>query len=197
MQILGRKRKDSWTATVFAAPREVFATAEQVSALPPYAFRVVDDHTAEVVQDRMNGFFGQWRQVPYPKNRVRIECRPTDAGTEVRMTAVGDRSALLRASNLIRLLTLGERDPATVYRYRVIPPGGCTVVQSWAGTGYPLYREPDLLSERGLAVRPASPLQALEQRGRWVRVRALAGEEAEEGWMEADQLVPDLGVDRR
>ncbi|MDA8394463.1 MAG: hypothetical protein M0T72_04340 [Candidatus Dormibacteraeota bacterium] len=196
MQILGRKRKDSWTATVFAAPREVFATAEQVTALPPYAFRVVDDRTAEVVQDRMNGFFGQWRQVPHPKNRVRIECRPTDAGTEVRMTAVGDRSALLRASNLIRLLTVGERDRATVYRYRAIPQGGCTLVQSWAGTGYPLYREPDLLAERGRAVRPASPLLALEQRGRWVRVLAGAGEQSEEGWIEADQLVPDLNGDR-
>lgn len=192
MQFLGRRRKDSWTATVFAAPREVFATAEQVAALPPFTFRVVDDHTAEVVQDRMNGFFGQWRAVRYPRNRVRIECRPTDAGTEVQMTAVGDRSALIRASNLARLLTLGDRDRATVYRYRAIPRGGCTLVQSWAGTGYPLYREPDLGAERGRAVRPATPLVALEQHGRWVRVRAGSGEDLEEGWLEADQLVPDL-----
>jgi hypothetical protein len=34
-------------------------------------------------------------------------------------------------------------------------------------------------------------LVALEQIGRWVHVRAGAGEDIQEGWIEADQLVPD------
>ncbi len=176
---------------MFAPPREVFALAEQVAALPPFRFRVIDEGTAEVAQVTMNGFFGQTRQVRYPKNRLTIACRSTDAGTEVQIHAVGDRSAMLRATNLLRVLTLGERDRATVYRYRAIPAGRCTLVQSWGGTGYPLYRDPDHGSARGRAVRPATPLVALEQRGRWVRVRAGEGETAEEGWLEADQLVPD------
>jgi hypothetical protein len=45
-------------------------------------------------------------------------------------------------------------------------------------------------------VRPASKLVALEQRGRWVRVRAGEGDDTEEGWIEADQLVPDESLAR-
>lgn len=177
---------------MFHPSREIFAIAEQVTALPPFSFRVVDDSTAEVAQNMMNGFFGQWRRVPYPKNRVRIRCRDTAAGTEVTVTAVGDRSAAMRASNLLRILTAGEQDGATVYRLRTIPPGPCTLVQSWAGTGYPLFAEPDPSSARGRAIRPATHLRALEQRGRWVRVRAGEGDDAAEGWMETDQVVPDV-----
>lgn len=177
---------------MFAPPREVFASAEQVLGLPPFSFRVVDERTAEVVQDIANGLFGQWSRVKHPRNRIRIECDNTDAGTRVTVTAVGDRSATMRATNLIRILGKGETDPHTVYRYRAIPPGNCTIVQSWAGTGYPIYLAPDHTARRGRSVRPASPLVALQQHGRWVKVRAGAGDEAEEGWIEADQLVPDL-----
>lgn len=176
---------------MFAPPREVFAISEQVLGLPPFSFRVVDERTAEVVQDIANGMFGQWSKVKYPRNRIKIECDNGDAGTLVTVTSVGDRSTTMRATNLIRILGKGEVDAHTVYRYRAIPPGNCTIVQSWAGTGYPIYLAPDHSARRGRAVRPASPLVALEQHGRWVKVRAGAGEGAEEGWIEADQLVPD------
>jgi len=191
MLYLGPKRHDRWEAVVFAPPREVFAIAEQVAGLPPFSFRVVDDHTAEVVQDLANGFFGQWSKVRYPKNRIRIECEASPAGTRVTITADGERSVTMRATNLLRILGRGERDAYTVYRYRRIPPGLCTIVQSWAGTGYPIFKEPDHRAERGRAVRPASPLRALRQEGRWVQVRAGEEPDSEVGWIEADQLVPD------
>ncbi|HVB14350.1 MAG TPA: hypothetical protein VNH38_06310 [Candidatus Dormibacteraeota bacterium] len=192
MLYLGRPRTNRWVTTVNAPPREVFAAAEQVMALPPFSFRVIDEHTAEVAQVLANGFFGQWSKVKHPKTKVRIECHSTPQGTELTLIAQGQRSATIRAVNLLRILTLGERDQATVYRLRAIPPGPCTVVQSWAGTGYPLFLGPDFGAKRSLPVRPASPLVALEQVGRWVRVRAGLGDQAQEGWIEADQLVPDL-----
>jgi len=191
MLYLGRPRTNHWEATVFAPPREVFAVAEQVMALPPFSFRVIDEHTAEVAQVLANGLFGQWSKVKRPKTKVRIECRPCAQGSELKMVAQGQRSATIRAVNLLRILTLGERDAATVYRLRTIPPGPCTVVQSWAGTGYPLFLDPDHSAKRGRPVLPASPLVALEQVGRWVHVRAGAGENVEDGWLEADQLVPE------
>ncbi len=191
MLYLGKRRSDHWEAVVFAPPREVFAIAEQVLGLPPFSFRVVDDRTAEAVQDIANGMFGQWSKVRYPRHRIRIECDNGDAGTRVTVTTVGDRRATMRATNLIRILSQGQVDAHTVYRYRAIPPGNCTIVQSWAGTGYPIYLEPAHEARRGRAVRPSSPLVALQQHGRWVKVRAGAGEDAEEGWIEADQLVPD------
>jgi hypothetical protein len=189
---LGRPRTNRWVTTVYAPPREIFATAEQVMALPPFSFRVIDANTAEVAQVLANGFFGQWSKVKHPKTKVRIECQPTARGTELTLVAQGQRSATLRALNLLRILTRGERDNATVYRLRAVPPGPCTIVQSWAGTGYPLFSGPDYGAQRGLAVRPATPLSALEQVGRWVRVQAGAGDEVQDGWIEADQLVPDL-----
>ncbi|MGH7608768.1 MAG: hypothetical protein ACREOD_02320 [Candidatus Dormibacteria bacterium] len=191
MLYLGRPRINSWEATVFAPPREVFAVAEQVLGLPPFTFNAVDETTAEVVQTLANGFFGQWTRVKYPKNRIRIECHPTKAGTQLRILAQGQRSSTMRAVNLLRILTHGERDSASTYRYRAVRPGPCTVVQSWAGTGYPLFVAPDHGAERGRAVRPATPLVALEQSARWVRVRAGQGDDTEEGWIEADQLVSD------
>lgn len=191
MLYLGRPRTNRWVTTVYAPPREIFAIAEQVTALPPFSFRVVDEQTAEVAQVLANGFFGQWSKVKHPKTKIRIECQPTARGTELTLVAQGQRSATLRALNLLRILTRGERDMATVYRLRAIPQGPCTVVQSWAGTGYPLFSGPDYGSTRGLPVRPSSPLIAVEQAGRWVRVRAGAGDDVQEGWIEADQLVPD------
>jgi hypothetical protein len=189
---LGRPRTNRWVTTVYAPPREIFATAEQVMALPPFSFRVIDANTAEVAQVLANGFFGQWSKVKHPKTKVRIECQPTARGTELTLVAQGQRSATLRALNLLRILTRGERDSATVYRLRAMPPGPCTIVQSWAGTGYPLFTGPDYGAQRGLPVRPATPLSALEQVGRWVRVQAGSGDEVQDGWIEADQLVPDL-----
>ncbi|MGA8207807.1 MAG: hypothetical protein WB801_01160 [Candidatus Dormiibacterota bacterium] len=191
MLYLGRPRANHWEATVFAPPREVFAVAEQVMALPPFSFRVIDDHTAEVAQVLANGFFGQWSKVKRPKTKIWIECRPSAQGSQLKMVAQGQRSATIRAVNLLRILTHGERDAATVYRSRTIPPGPCTIVQSWAGTGYPIFLAPDHAAKRGMPVLPASALVALEQRGRWVHVRAGAGEDVEDGWIEADQLVPD------
>ncbi len=191
MLYLGRPRHDRWEAIVFAPPREVFAVAEQVSALPPFTFKVLDDHTAEVVQSEVNGLFGQWRRVKYPKNRIRIECIATEQGTRLKIAADGQRSASIRAVNLLRILTQGERDQASTYRHRLIRPGPCTIVQSWAGTGYPLFLKPDHQARRGMAVRPATPLSAIEQTGRWVRVRAGDGDAVQEGWIEADQLVSD------
>jgi hypothetical protein len=192
MLYLGRPRTNRWVTTVYTAPREVFAVAEQVMALPPFSLRIIDEHTAEVAQVLANGFFGQWSKVKHPKTKVRIECHPTTQGTELTMTAQGQRSATIRALNLLRILTRGERDAATVYRLRTIPPGPCTVVQSWSGTGYPLFSGPDYGAKRTLPVRPSSHLVALQQSGRWVRVRAGAGDQVQEGWIEADQLVPDL-----
>lgn len=192
MLYLGRPRTNRWVTTVYAPPREIFATAEQVMALPPFSFRVIDANTAEVAQVLANGFFGQWSKVKHPKTKVRIECQPTARGTELTLVAQGQRSATLRALNLLRILTRGERDNATVYRLRAVPPGPCTIVQSWAGTGYPLFSGPDYGAQRGLPVRPATPLAALEQVGRWVRVQAGSGDEVQDGWIEADQLVPDL-----
>lgn len=191
MLYLGRSRTNRWVTTVFAPSREVFAVAEQLMALPPFSFRIIDDHTAEVVQELANGFFGQWKAVKHPHTKVRIECRETARGTELTMIAQGQRSATIRAVNLLRILTQGERDPASVYRLRTIPAGPCTLVQSWAATEYPLFLAPDHGAERGLPVRTASPLLALEQIGRWVHVRAGTGEESQDGWIEADQLVPD------
>jgi hypothetical protein len=197
MLFLGRPQTHRWVATVFAPPREVFAVAEQVMALPPFTFLVIDDHTAEVVQSIANGFFGQWSRVKRPKTKVRIECRSSPQGTELTMVAEGQRSATMRALNLLRILTQGERDGATAYRLRTISPGPCTVVQSWAGTGYPLFLEPDNQAMRGIPVRPASPLVALEQIGRWVHVRAGTGDDAQNGWIEADELVSDPVPARR
>ncbi len=196
MLYLGRPRTNRWVTTVYAPPREIFAVAEQVLALPPFSFRIIDDNTAEVAQVLANGFFGQWSKVKRPKTKVRIECHPSAQGTELTLLAQGQRSATLRALNLLRILTHGERDNATVYRLRAIPPGPCTVVQSWAGTGYPLFSAPDYGAKRTLAVLPASPLVSLRQTGRWVQVRAGTGEGATEGWIEADQLVPDLVPER-
>ncbi|MGH7643736.1 MAG: hypothetical protein ACRENX_12145 [Candidatus Dormibacteria bacterium] len=192
MLYLGRPRTNRWVTTVYAPPREVFAIAEQVTALPPFSFRIIDDHTAEVAQVLANGFFGQWSKVKRPRTKLRIECQPTKQGTQLTIVAQGQRSATLRALNLLRILTHGERDQATVYRLRAIPPGPCTLVQSWAGTGYPLFSAPDYGAKRTLPVLPASPLAALQQTGRWVRVRAGVGDQAQEGWIEADQLVAEL-----
>lgn len=191
MLYLGRPQRHSWVATVFAPPREIFAVAEQVTALPPFSFRVVDAQTAEVVQALANGFFGQWRQVRYPRTKIRIACRPVLQGTELTLTAEGQRSATMRAVNLLRILTRGERDQATVYRYRVVPPGPCTLVQSWAGSSYPLFLGPDHAAPRGRPVLPATQLTALEQIGRWVHVRSGAPDDQQDGWIEADQLVGD------
>jgi hypothetical protein len=192
MLYLGRPRTNRWVTMVYAPPREVFAAAEQVMALPPFSFRVIDDHTAEVAQVLANGFFGQWSKVKHPKTKVRIECHPTARGTELTMIAQGQRSATIRAVNLLRILTRGERDTFTVYRLRAIPPGPCSVVQSWAGTGYPLFLGPDYGAKRSLPVLPATPLVALEQVGRWVRVRGGTGDDIQDGWIEADQLVPEF-----
>lgn len=192
MLYLGRPRTNRWVTTVYAPPREVFVLAEQLMALPPFSFRIIDEHTAEVAQVLANGFFGQWSKVKHPKTKVRIECHPTSQGTQVTMVAQGQRSATLRALNLLRILAHGERDQATVYRVRTIPPGPCTVVQSWAGTGYPLFSGPDYGAKRSVPVRPSSPLVALQQTGRWVRVRAGTGDQVQDGWIEADQLVADL-----
>ncbi|HVC38649.1 MAG TPA: hypothetical protein VNH20_01580 [Candidatus Dormibacteraeota bacterium] len=192
MLYLGRPRTNRWVTTVHVPAREVFAVAEQVMGLPPFSFRVIDGNTAEVAQVLANGFFGQWTKVKKPKTKVRIECRLGDRGTELTIVAQGQRSATIRALNLIRILTRGERDAATIYRLRTISPGPCTLVQSWAGTGYPLFLGPDYQAARGLPVRPASPLRAIEQKGRWVLVQAGLGEGSQEGWIEADQLVPDV-----
>jgi len=197
---------------VFTPAREIFVVAEQVTALPPFSFRQVDDRTAEVTQTLANGFFGGWRRVAAPRNRIGIHCEAGPVGTRLTVTAVGDRAASRRATNLVRIVAAGERDPRTIYRFRAIPVGPCTLVQSWAGTGYPIFVAPDLAAARGAAVRPARPLWALEQRGHWVRVRvggpapaadagpsgvdpAVAAETpgdglATVGWVEADQLVP-------
>ena len=192
MLYLGRPRTNRWVTTVDTPPREIFAVAEQVMALPPFSFRVIDENTAEVAQVLANGLFGQWSKVKRPKTKVRIECHAGTRGTELILVAEGQRSATLRALNLLRILTRGERDEFTVYRSRAVPPGPCTIVQSWAGTGYPLFTAPDYGARRGLPVLPATPLVAREQLGRWVRVQAGFGEDVQEGWIEADQLVPDL-----
>ena len=193
MLYLGRRRTLTWVATVFTPPREVFVVMEQILALPPFTFRVIDTETAEAVQDRVNGFFGQWRTLKHPRDLVRVRCELTDQGTRVTVTAIGPRSSHRRALNLLRILTRGAEDSQTIYRTRTIPPGPCTIPQSWAGTGYPVFQRPDHGAPRGAAVRPASALVALEQQGHWVRVRVGAGETASEGWIEADQLIPDLG----
>lgn len=192
MLYLGRRRTNRWVTTVYTPPREVFALAEQLMALPPFSFRIIDEHTAEVAQLLANGFFGQWIKVKHPTTKVRIECHSTAQGTALTMVAEGQRSATIRAVNLLRILTQGERDVETVYRLRRIPPGPCTLVQSWAGTGYPLFSNPDYGAERTLPVLPSSPLVALQQTGRWVRVKSGVGEGVREGWIEADQLVPEV-----
>lgn len=196
MLYLGRRRTLTWETTVFTPAREIFTVAEQVTALPPFSFRQVDDRTAEVAQTLANGLFGGWSRVRTPRNVIRIRCEPAELGTHVTITATGPRSAARRGVNLVRILSAGELDPRTIYRVRAIPPGPCTLVQSWAGTPYPVFLAPDHGAPRGVPVRPATPLRALEQRGHWVRVQ-VGGPDATpapEGWIEADQLVaaPDL-----
>ncbi|MGH7758765.1 MAG: hypothetical protein ACREN7_05595, partial [Candidatus Dormibacteria bacterium] len=185
MLYLGRPQHHRWVTTVYAAPREIFAIAEQVTALPPFSFTVVDAETAEVAQVLANGLFGQWSKVKHPKTKLTIHCRPMGQGTEMTITAQGQRSATIRAVNLIRILTRGERDAATVYRHRTVPPGPCTLVQSWAGTRYPLFLGPDFGAGRGRPVLTATPLEALDQVGRWVKVRAGSGDDSQVGWIEA------------
>lgn len=178
---------------MFTPAREVFTVAEQVTALPPFSFRQLDDRTAEVAQTLANGLIGGWRPVPKPRNLVRIHCETAERGTRVTITATGPRSASRRGVNLVRILARGETDSHTIYRFRAIPPGPCTLVQSWAGTAYALHEAPDSAAARGMAVLPATPLIALEQRGHWVRV----GAGGTEGWIEADQLVPAPDLTRR
>ncbi len=202
MLYLGRRRSHTWNATVFAPPREIFTVAAEVTALPPFQFQPLDDQTAEVSQTQANSLFGGWRPVAAPRNRVRIHCEPGAQGTRLTVTATGDRAAIRRATNLVRIVTAGEGDRRTIYRLRTIPVGPCTLVQSWAGTSYPVFLAPDPAAPRGAAVRTASLLWALEQRGPWVRVRIggrpepgqLPEDPGAEGWIEADELVgaPDL-----
>jgi hypothetical protein len=194
------KHAFGWRFVVPVPPREVFATMEQLLGVAPYRFEVLSPEEARVIEYRRRGLFGQWSR---PRIGVRwVSCRaePVVQGTKVDvrassgggllMRAMGraDRGPSTRALQLVKLLTAGADDLRTIYRARRIPPGPVTLVASWAGMPYQLYRAPRWDAERGPEIHTATEIEALpEGAGPFIRIRVL--HDASEGYVERDQIV--------
>jgi len=196
----------TWRFVTSAPPREVFATMEQLIGTRPYRFEVVGENEARIVEHRRRGLFGQWGR---PRVALRwVACRAvTDAvGTRVEVEASSgggliakamgraDRGPVTRALQLVKLLSAVAREPRSVNRQRVIPPGPVSLVASWAGVPYRLFSEPRYDAARGADVLTASELEAVPGGdSTFVRVRLKDGTE---GYVERDQIVaaPDVAT---
>ncbi|MHB8718981.1 MAG: hypothetical protein ACYDAC_08840 [Candidatus Dormibacteria bacterium] len=194
------RRAAAWRFVVAAPPREVYAVMEQAIGTPPFRYEILGEDGAQIVEFMRNSLVGHWRRVdggrrvlgrmrPAVRDQrwVRVRAEQTAAGTVVEMSASRGRGALPRALQLIGIVSGGVRDPRTVYRSRLIPPGPVTLVASWAGMGYPLHLEPHRDSPRGTAVRTATDMVAIDGgTADFVHVRLADGTE---GYIDRDQVV--------
>ena len=192
------KDRNRWEFLTSAPPREVFATTEQVIGTYPFRYEVTGPDEVRVVEFAHHGFLvGQWTSRFWrPRRWVSVRAVVGDAGTEVVVEAskgypwllIGKRTTVSRALQVVNLLSRGVRDPRTIYRDRAIPPGPVTLVASWAGMDYRLYREPRWDAERGSAIRTATHIEAIPgDRGPFVKIRVV--DTGEEGFVERDQIV--------
>jgi hypothetical protein len=179
---------------------------EQLIGTRPYRYEIVGDAEARVIEHRRRGFFGQWSRPRLFLRWVSCRAEATVQGTRVQITASSgggllakafgraDRGPLTRGLQLVKLLSSGNVDQRTIYRERRIPPGPVSLVASWAGTPYPLFREPRHGAPRGPEVRTATDLHAVPGgTGAFVKVRLADGTT---GYVERDQVVaaPDVAT---
>ena len=173
---------------------------EQMIGTPPYRFEVLGDDSARIVEFQRNSLVGTWRrvdgtgrvmgrQLKPARNQRWVGCTATlqDAGTVVELEASKGRGALPRALQFIGVLSRGVQDQRTIYRSRHIPPGPVTLVASWAGMPYALFREPRYDAPRGAEVFTASRMEAVPGgTAEFVKVRLSDGTE---GYIERDEIV--------
>ena len=173
---------------------------EQMIGTPPYRFEVLGDDSARIVEFQRNSLVGTWRrvdgtgrvmgrQLKPARNQRWVGCTATlqDAGTVVELQASKGRGALPRALQFIGVLSRGVQDQRTIYRSRHIPPGPVTLVASWAGMPYALFREPRYDAPRGAEVFTASRMEAVPGgTAEFVKVRLSDGTE---GYIERDEIV--------
>ena len=191
------KAGQTWTLITPAPPREVFAVMEQMLGVPPYRFEATGEGQARIIEVERNGFFGQWKTAKRQCRWVSVTATVAAEGTKVeigasrnsfRLSPRFNRSAEMRALQLIQLLSRGVSDRRTVYRERRIPAGPVSLVASWAGTPYLLYTKPDWSAPRGEAILTGTEVFATgAEYGPFVQVRVTTGGE---GWVERDQIVP-------
>jgi hypothetical protein len=194
------KRAHNWRFLVAAPPREVFAVMEQMIGTPPYRFEVLGEDSARIVEFQRNSLVGTWRrvdgtgrlmgrQLKPARNQRWVGCTASlqDAGTVVELEASKGRGALPRALQLIGVLSRGVQDQRTIYRSRHIPPGPVTLVASWAGMPYALFKEPRYDAPRGVVVFTASRMEAVPGgTAEFVRVRL---SDSTDGYVERDEIV--------
>ena len=181
-------KKQSWQLTTAAPPREIFASMEQMIGTPPYRFEPVDHDTARILQFERRRLFGGWTKAK--RRQMWVTCKATDEadGTAVVIEASQGRAPRSRALQLVHLLTTGIDDRRTIYRSRVIAPGPISLVASWAGTPYALFKEPSFDAPRGTEIFTATHVQAIDGgKGSFVKVQLADGTQ---GFVERDQIVP-------
>jgi hypothetical protein len=183
------KQEYEWKFVAAVPPREVFATFEQLIGTFPYQFEPVGHDEARVVETERKGVFGGWTKA---KRKLKwVACRGVydyDApGTQVVIQASKGKAAMMRALQVVQLLTRGVDDRRTIYRSREIAPGPVSLVASWAGTPYKLFTEPRFDAPRGAEILTATRVEAIAGgRGAFTKVRLPAGAE---GFVERDQIV--------
>jgi hypothetical protein len=181
-------QKYEWKFVAAVPPREVFATMEQLIGTFPYQFEPVSHDAARVVETERKGVFGGWTKAT--RRLTWISCRADygTVGTDVVIQASKGKAAMMRALQVVQLLTHGVDDRRTIYRSREISPGPVSLVASWAGTPYKLFTEPRFDAPRGPEILTATHVEAVEgARGPFVKVRLASGVE---GFVERDQIVP-------
>ena len=182
------RKKQSWTLTTAAPPREVFASMEQMIGTPPYRFEPVDADTARIVEYERRNVVGGWSKVRWRQKWVTCRAVYGPGGTDIEIHASAGRAPKMRALQMVHLFTVGPDDRRTIYRSRTIPPGPVSLVASWAGTPYRLFQEPRFNAKRGAEIFTATAVRAVEGgEGPFVKVHLADGAE---GFVERDQIVP-------
>jgi hypothetical protein len=181
-------QKYEWKFVAAVPPREVFATMEQLIGTFPYQFEPVAHDEARIVQIERKGLFGGWTKATRRLQWVSCRASYGTVGTDVLINASKGKAAMMRALQVVQLLTRGVDDRRTIYRSREISPGPISLVASWAGTPYKLFTEARFDALRGAEISTATRVEAVESaRGPFVKVRLLSGVE---GFVERDQIVP-------
>jgi hypothetical protein len=182
------QQKYEWNFVAAVPPREVFATMEQLIGTFPYRFEPVAHDEARIIEFERKGFFGGWTQAKRGVKWVSCKAVYGAFGTDVVIHASSGKAPMMRALQVVQLLTRGVDDRRTIYRSREISPGPITLVASWAGTPYKLFTEARFDAPRGAEILTATRVEAVEgARGPFVRVRLASGVE---GFVERDQIVP-------
>ncbi len=177
---------------------------EQMLGTAPYQFEVTGDDQARIVELERLGFFGQWTRAKRNRRWVTVTAQPVADGTEVVVEASRTGSALsprrnrapvMRALQLVNLLSRGVTDKRTIYRDRTIPAGPISLVASWAGTAYPVFSAPGFDAARGTSIYTGTKVNATGRgEGAFIEVRLA---DATTGWVERDQIVPAPSVATR